>query len=240
MPFNLVKTDALVRLFRPLDNKRRLLCSLSHSIDRMHRESYMLRFEYLGQYIPLLRADNIVKKRSKVTATIKQAFPFVPTVDMWYCLGDHANERKIPGLEEITARPLSARRYRAALIRHTRESNRYGQPVWCTLDENGLFNAFQPILARIKGNVLKNRYKFSSLYYDNFDMGDLDIHRHSIKCTPREMVMTLPNFAVQLASKKPYWNPHTELYEINSGERVTHNSVHNYLIEHERQVVRNT
>ena len=244
MPFDVTGKDAVQRLFKPLGNNKRLLCLLSYSADEDGKESYTLMYEYMGRHIPLLKTDGITRKGIKVTTAIRPAFSTSKAIDsagtneMWASPA----QQNDPSSSQTDKWKLIRQRF----LRRVRPSS---QSVMDTPPADAVANTAaaakplvppEPVLAKIKGNMLTNRYHFSSSLHDNSNLGDLDIYTHYVRCEPRKLTLTLTDSTVQrtMISKRPEWNPAYGIFELDFGGRICKDSVKNYQFEHREQVVR--
>ena len=239
MPFDVTGKDAVQRLFKPPGNNKRLLCLLSYSADEDGKESYTLMYEYMGRHIPLLKTDGITRKGFKVTTAIRPAFPVAPSNEMWANLVQR--NAAVPSSQ--TPQVSKWKVFRQRFLRRVQPSL---QLTTGTNSEDVQNSAVQsstppvpkPVLAKIKGSIMTNRYHFSSSLHNNSDLGSLDIYTYYIRCAPRKLTLALTDSAVQLVTKRPYWNPAHMHYQIDFGGRITQDCVNNYQFEHEGQMVR--
>ena len=198
--------------------------------------SYTLHCEYMGRYIPLLKAVLISTSGYKVVVKIKPAFPVTaPSDDMW-------------------AHPVQT----ASTISQTQEVNGWQvfQHLFCNKRVLPLTdNPLEPVLAVIEGSTLMNRYQFSSDFRNNAtdNMGNLNIYNHRLHYLIwtneiprlRSLTLTLTDPALQLTSKDTTWHreerslpPYTFYSGSGLGGRCKQATLHNFHFEYEKQEVR--
>ena len=102
---------------------------------------------------------------------------------------------------------------------------------------------FKNVLAEVDGNTITNRFRFSTNLSPPCgpNLGAMNIVTYYIRCEPRQMVVCTydgqANLALILKSKKPEWNGLHGIFELDFGGRINRDSVKNYQIEHNGEVV---
>lgn len=252
-PFDFTRRDIIPLLFKPLENKARLLCTLVCEIAEGEKEFYSLQYEHLGRFIPLLKTEKMISKGLKVLYAVKPAFP-VTLHDKIGTTGLSDELWATPPQCLVQSNPLvehsTWRSIRGKMLRRVRSfshsvmdspqdhSSAGVSPRHCPTPE--------PILAEVKGNTLTNRFKFTtpvtSPDHKSQILGDLDIFTHYVRCEPRRLTLRLPNQhnstpPLTLVSKRPEWNPKYGIFELDFGGRINRDSIKNFQFEHEGEVV---
>lgn len=96
-----------------------------------------------------------------------------------------------------------------------------------------------PIVTIIEGNTLTKHCKFIASPSE-VTLGSLNIITHYIKCEPRDLIVTLfdeKGEKITLSSKKPEWNPQFGLFELDFGGRINRDSVKNFQIDWQDEIV---
>ena len=226
-----------------MEKNRNLLCVLTippfvtpyYLFDWRKREgSYTLQCEYMGGYIPLLKADRTIADESKVGVEIKPAFPVTAPLD-----------------DDMWAHPVQTTSTSSS---QTPQASRWTlfQQLFCNkrvLPLRTTHDPLKPILAVIKGSRFMNRYQFSSDFRSNVtdNIGNLKICNHQLHYLiytyelprMRTLTLTLTDPALQLTSKHPTWNRETvPPYAIYRGAgRCNQATFYNFRFEFEEREV---
>ena len=100
------------------------------------------------------------------------------------------------------------------------------------------------ILAEVERSSLMNQFRFRT-NSQNGSLGSVNICTNYIKCRPRNIAVVLPRACsvseeendLVIYSKEPEWNDNFRIYELDFGGRVGRDSIKNFQIEHNGQVV---
>ena len=96
----------------------------------------------------------------------------------------------------------------------------------------------KPVIAEIEGNTLTKHYKFKT---QSTLIATLNITSHYMRCLPRDLTLTIcspmDNQRETLVSKRPQWNPNFGIFELDFGGRINRDSVKNFQIEYNGNVV---
>ena len=224
-----------------MEKKRNLVCVLTvppcnTPYSYWKREgSYTLYCEYMGRYIPLLKAVLISTNGYKVVVKIKPAFPVTtPSDDMW--------AHPVQTASTISQTPQAVNGWQVF------------QHLFCNKRVLPLTdNPLEPVLAVIEGSTSTNFYQFYSDFRSNAtdNIGNLNICNHWlyyfiwIHEIPRirSLTLTLTDPALQLTSKDPTWYreeslPYTFYSGSGLGGRCKQATLHNFHFEYEEQEVR--
>ena len=100
-----------------------------------------------------------------------------------------------------------------------------------------------PILAKADINTFTYGAHFTgNLVPWNVSLGSITITANYFKNEPRCVAVMLPpspgyHEGVVLKSKRPYWNPEHAVYELDFGGRINRDSVKNFQLDHDGEVV---
>ena len=123
------------------------------------------------------------------------------------------------------------------------------QPVGCGLNMKETDEHLQcPEIAEVQGNRLKNKFKVMELCCSPDpseppkQIAHVSINSHHISCEPRDLTISLEKGdesgkKVILTSKKPEWNSRFRVYELDFGGRINKDSVKNFQIEKDGEIV---
>ena len=240
-------------MFDPLPNNHRLHCILASEETDGNLETYLLKYEHFGSYIPLLKAE-------KKSGTVYNAgFSIKPVLQ-----DNNDSSLKRKGEEFWTERfktPETHRR-RLSCTANQRQQGRLrslirrlqSSPASVmdsslqedTPDEDYVKQRdIYPIIAEIEGNTISKKYKILKRVPDSSLssplIGQINIRSHYITCEPRRVSICLypgnEDKELKLASKNPEWNPIFRIYELDFGGRINRDSVKNFQIEHNNEIV---
>lgn len=238
--FDTRRLDILTCLHKPVPSNHRLHCMLEPT-----GNGFLLKLEHFNLYLPLLQARKKPGKRTSVQSSyiIEPAFDCTPPLE-----GNEEEEwtKSLsscslgPGKTDIRSRPSFLRRVFSGF------NPLQGVTDTIPTSRATLFNSNQVkvVLAELEGNSFANRFRFqtSSPLFPNGSLGSVNINTNYIKCKPRSVFVVLPTAgrleAEQvLVSKDPEWNDAFQIYELDFGGRVNRDSIKNFQIEHNEQVV---
>ena len=222
---------------------------------------YTLKLEHLNQYISLLLA----KKKSRKRGSVQCAYLIEPAFDC--SLTTHPTYREegrwAESLSASSLVALNGTDFHSGRSRP--QSTSFLKQLWSVLNpvhHQGVMDIAQgepvsgaaastnevgpekPVLAEVEGNSVTNRFRFlttSTLFKDGH-LGSVNICTNYIKCKPRKLTISLPatggaNSETLLHSKEPEWNDEFQIYELDFGGRVSRDSIKNFQIEKDGQVV---
>ena len=261
MPFSSHGPGSVDQLFKVVAPEQRIHCVLEPTGRADSFSGYLLKYEHLNQYVPLLRVRKRPGKIINTNFVIEPAFICSPETSS-------PGERKFWAAKvcepthTINHESHQLPRRRKSIIRRVRSSFRPGhshriidvsqqQQAAVRSPSPAAVKVELPILAEIDGNCITNRYQFctaSPLFQDG-SLGTLSIRTSYVKCKPRRLNIVLSNRdtvaaggsldeeQVTLQSKKPDWNQRYQIYELDFGGRVNRDSIKNFQVESNGQVV---
>ena len=103
-----------------------------------------------------------------------------------------------------------------------------------------------PILAKVDINTFTHGAQFTgNLAPWNISLGSIAIAANYFKNEPRRVTVVLPpcpgyHEGFTLKSRRPHWNPEHAVYELDFGGRINRDSVKNFQLEHNGEVVSDT
>lgn len=238
-----VDTSSLEWLFAPLQGSVRLHCVLVSA----ENDSFILKSEYFGSYIPLMRAEKKMGKLVKTGFVIKSISPF-------HMLDQQTHSKKLenwatPAESQINGQNEHGsqwskllNRLRMPAMQSVMDIPQSG--VLASKTSSGMAQDPQKtVLAEVGGNSITNRFKFSTNLPQpcSSSLGNMNIVTYYIHCEPRQMVVSTSDrrtrMPLTLRSKKPEWNALYGIFELDFGGRINRDSVKNYQIEHNGEVV---
>ena len=215
--------------------------------ERGQANTYCLKYEHFGSYIPLLRAQRRVGKLYNIKWFIKPTF---------LSKGDKSKREKehywgsVIESDQIRSERNQNRRCVGSLF------CRFCSFAGSVMDVSNTDNAEScleqgelhnqqycsdsfPVIAEIDGNTLLKRYKFLTPLYHSSVFGTVNIHTYYMACEPRQITVTLTEGSNSniLYSKNPEWNPRFRIFELDFGGRINRDSVKNFQIEKDSEVV---
>lgn len=260
--FDTCAPGCLEDLLKPLSGDQYMHCTVEPS----GHSGYILKYEFLNQYIPLLYAK---KKSRKVSSPLTGGYQIVPA---FKCI--HSQQSKVfhwAG-KPVQARPEDVQRsprwftreQSRSIFKQLKSAIRPGHnyTIMDTLQEEivhpspmrpqteARLDLEPPILAEVEGSLIKNQYGIctSSPQFENGNLGTVKISTHYIMCRPKKFDINL--FTVRkgkddsseeeviiLQSKEPDWNHRSQIFELDFGGRVTRDSTKNFQLEIGGQVV---
>ncbi len=240
--YDIGRADIVARLYEPVPPNHRLHCILETSDG-----GYLLKLEHFNECTPLLQSREKPGKR----ASVQTSYIIEPAFD---CSHSQVNENDKDWAESLSLGRVEtpAARSRPSFLRR----------VWSAFKPvHGVMDATQSspaatarnthgktVLAEVEGNSISNRFRFqtSSPQFRNGFLGSVNINTNYIKWRPRKVSVVLPKAGdagievedLMLVSKQPEWNAVFQIYELDFGGRAIRDSIRNFQIEHNDQVVR--
>ena len=206
-------------------------------------QSFLLKYEQFGSYIPLLRANQRPRRFFNVRYQLhpverrKERRP-----DFW-------GQARSPSQALRRSRGLRGSFRRHQLTAQTSDTyNDVTEPpqeAATSIDsDNDNNTSASPVIAEIEGNTVSKHYKFSSYEGNGRNrnptlLGTLNVVTHYIKCEPRDITVGLctSDAKITLTSKKPEWNQQFGIFELDFGGRINRDSVKNFQIDLNDEVV---
>ena len=209
-------------------------------------DGYLLKLEHFNQYIPLLQSRKKLGKR----ASVQTSYIIEPAFD---CSHSQVNDNDKDWAERLSLGgvEISAARSRPSFLRRVWSMFNPVHGVMDTTQSSPAATARntrkKTVLAEVEGNSISNRFRFqtSNPQFQNGFLGSVNISTNYIKCRPRRVSVVLPKAgdagteveALILVSKQAEWNAAFQIYELDFGGRVSRDSIKNFQIEHNDQVV---
>ena len=206
-----------------------------------------MKYEYFGSYVPLMKAEKKNGKLVKSGYVIKSVSPFhsserqtrsqklenwaTPLDPQLSSQGDHGN----PWSWLLNRLRMSS----TQSVMDISQTNILGNSI----DSSPAQDHFKNILAEVDGNAITNRFRFSTNLSlpRGSNLGIMNIVTYYIRCEPRQIVVCTSdghtNTPIVLRTKKPEWNALYGIFELDFGGRINRDSVKNYQIEHNGEVV---
>ena len=215
--------------------------------ERGQANTYYLKYEHFGSYIPLLRAQRRVGKLYNIKWFIKPTFLSKEDKskrEEEHHWGSVVESDQIRSERNQNTRCVGSlfRRFRS-LAGSVMDVPSTDNPESC-LEQGELHNQQYssdhfPVIAEIEGNILLRRYKFLTPLYHSSVFGTLNIRTYYMSCEPRQFTVTLTEGSNSniLYSKNPEWNPRFRIFELDFGGRINRDSVKNFQIEKDSEVV---
>lgn len=257
IPFDTSSPDIITHLYEPISPNRQIHCVLESTTN-----GYTLQLEHLNQYIPLLQA----KKKSRKRGSVQCAYSIEPAFDCSQ-IAQSTDGEEGHWAESLSASSVVATNSTDIHSNRSRpQSTSFLKQLWAALNpvhHHGVMDIAQgepvcsaaastdeaciekTVLAELEGNSVTNRFRFhttSTLFKDGH-LGSVNICTNYIKCKPRKLTISLPAAGgvsddTVLHSKEPEWNDEFQIYELDFGGRVSRDSIKNFQIEKDGQVVR--
>lgn len=235
-------------LLRPLSQGVRLHCIVVPENETVNEsenplpQSFLLKYEQFGSYIPLLRA----KQRPRRFFNMR--YQLHPVERRKERRPDFWGQARSPSQAQRRSRGLRGSIRRHQLTAQTSDTcNDTAEPSQeaATSVDNDSSNSASLIIAEIEGNTVSKHYKFISSYEANGSnrnpalLGTLNVVTHYIKCEPRDITVGLctGDAKITLTSKKPEWNQQFGIFELDFGGRINRDSVKNFQIDLNDEVV---
>ena len=115
-----------------------------------------------------------------------------------------------------------------------------------TITSDHFSNFDPPILAKVDINTFTHGAQFTgNLAPWNVSLGSIAIAANYFKNEPRRVTVVLPpslgyHKGFALKSRRPHWNPEHAVYELDFGGHINRDSVKNFQLEHNGEVVSDT
>lgn len=213
--------------------------------ERGQANTYYLKYEHFGSYIPLLRGQRRVGKLYNIKWFIKPTF---------LSKGDKSKRERehywgsVVESDQMRSEINQNRRCVGNLFRRfcslagsVMDISNTDNPECCLEqgEQQQYCSNHVPDIAEIDGNTLLKRYKFLTPLHHPSVFGTLNIHTYYMTCEPRQIIVTLTegNNSNILYSKNPEWNPRFRIFELDFGGRINRDSVKNFQIEKDNEVV---
>ena len=252
--------SCLEALLVPLSLDQCMHCILEPS----DRDSYILKYEFLNQYIPLLQAKKKSRKASSLLTSsyeVLPAFKCIPSSSSAFCWASQPFQTQSPPEFQQFSRRFSRERSRS-IFKHLMSAIKPGHShaVMDTLQEGlGHASPLAPhsedpgtlVLAEVERTITGSQYKLtttSSLFQDGI-LGSVNASTHYLMCKPRKLDIFLSTVkrgedgeclgmdTIVLQSKDPQWNQRYQIFELDFGGRVTKDSTKNIQVENNGKVV---
>lgn len=226
----------------PYGGQHQLHCILIPAED--DSETYVMKYEYLGAYWPLLTAK---RKRERF---YKRCYDIRLADSTLNC--EQIGERSVNEMWADLVSPIQRSRDREGWLRRFLNRLRIGRRyVMDTVSDTNSDNSETrlhsddpdtatppPLVAQVQGNKLLKKFKY---FKSGHEFGCIDIKTHYVKCQPRDISLVLHGehgSSLSLKSKKPEWNERFGVFELDFGGRINCDSIKNFQIEHEDKIVR--
>ena len=260
--YNTRAPACLEDLLKPLAPDQYMHCTIEPS----GHSGYILKHEFLNQYIPLLYAK---KKSKKVSSLLTGGYQIVPA---FKCLHSQQSEAFHWASKPLQARPevqhsprWFTREQSRSVFKQLKSALRPGHnyvitdimqreivhPSPMRLNTAASKDPEPPILAEVEGSLITNQFRICapSHQFENGNLGTVNISTHYIVCRPKKLNVNLftvrkegdDDFSgeevIVLQSKEPDWNHRSQIFELDFGGRVTRDSTKNFQLEVGGQVV---
>ena len=264
-PLDTHSARALESLLDSVPCEQRHHCIIEAMDPSSGRSGYTVKMEFCNQYVPILEATRRPRNASKFLTSgfiVRPAFnfncasstqrdgcravsnhwmnvPFELTVPDQDCPGTSSEQQTSPAPRSFLKQLCSTFHsgFRRSVVDAAHEQVSQSTPAT-------IFHSMQPVLAEVNGSAVTNRYQFSSpsRSFQEGSLGTLCILSSLVNCKPRRITLTLQTAGgatppLMLESKKPDWNERHQIYELDFGGRVNRDSVKNYQIDQNGQVV---
>ena len=236
-------------LFFPVLPNVRVHCSINPSpVDTTEERQFTLNLEHCGDVIPLLKG----------VLTVSKLLPFSshchvkPAAGLMFCA-----KTETWAAPPLTRPPhIGTPSFRRRVMNRLRKAMKSGQlhDVGTPMDGSPVpspshhvtitTDQFEPpVLAKVDINTLTYGAHFTgSIAPWNVSLGSIAIKANYFRHEPRHVTVTLPpspgyHDGFVLKSKPPHWNPDHAVYELDFGGRINRDSVKNFQLDHDGEVV---
>jgi hypothetical protein len=244
-------------LFQPLPQNVRLHCTINQVPSCTdNQQQYILNLEHCGTVLPMLQATVTTSKISpfNVNFSIKatSSLMFLASRELWaqclsfQCEGPSTPPRRSSFCRKVLTKAKQLFRRRDQLSdagNHTEITSNVPRSAHCHSGPHPCPNVVgPPILASATVNTVSLRSTFVGNFPSFSQIGTLSIDPNYFKNEPRHVIVTLPPLPgchdrIMLQSKKPSWNQQTSVYELDFGGRVNRDSVKNFQLEFNGELV---
>ena len=228
----------------PYGGQQQLHCILIPGDD--DSRTYLMKYEYMGTYWPLLAAKGERGRFYKRSYDISLASNgLVRERD--------ANERWADLVSPIRRQSNQQEGRMSWFLNRLRLGHRYMTDAASDNDSNSSQTPLNhdgdsseedaiptSLIARVSGNKLFKRFKY---FKNGREFGCINIKTHYIKCQPRDIFLVLHSeggASLSLQSKKPEWNERFGVFELDFGGRINCDSIKNFQIEYRDKIVSET
>ena len=242
-------------LFFPVQPNVRIHCSINSSpVDTSEECQFTLNLEHCGDVIPLMKG----------VLTTSKLLPFSshchikPASGLMFCAKSELWAAPPLPRPPHAITPSLPRRVMKRLRRvirsgqlHDAGSPMGGSPVaspshHVAITSDHFGNFCPPVLAKVDINTFTYGAQFTgNLAPWNVSLGSIAIAANYFKNEPRRVTVVLPpspgyHEGFTLKSRRPHWNPEHAVYELDFGGRINRDSVKNFQLEHNGEVVSDT
>ena len=247
LPLSLHKLHSWDPLFAPVPDNVRLHCSVDPLPLPGRDRHFALNLEHCGDVVPIMRATISF---SKLTPFITDCFikpasgVLFNAVDNFWTMKSEPSNTSCQNSSSTLAKRIVSRLRRSfsrGQLHDVGSTSPSSSPSHrCARSQDHSFLCDPPILAQTTINTLSNTSKFTRNVLQ--DLGSLRIQTNFFKNEPRHLLVTLPPLSegeagITLESKRPVWNPNTRVYELDFGGRINRDSVKNFQLKINNEVV---
>ena len=244
-------------LFQPLPQKLRLHCSIDLVPSSVaNQQQYILNLEHCGGVVSLLQATVTTSKIMPFTVQFSvrpaSSLMFLANSELWIQSSsiDFERSRSVRRRSSLCRKAVNKVKQ---LVRRRGQLGDASNPTVGMSPTSSPAHRFSrsrpnhetmssPVLAHSSVNTLSFRSSFESSVHSQKELGTLAIAPNYFRNEPRHLIATLPplpgyHSGLILQSKRPHWNENTSVYELDFGGRINRDSVKNFQLEHNDEMV---
>ena len=210
-------------------------------------DSYVLKYEFLNQYIPLLQARKKSRKASSLLTSSYEILPAFKCIPSSSSSCYWASQPFLTQSPEVQLSPQRFSREQArSLFKQLRSAIRPGhshavmdtppqKPSHASPLEALSADSGPLVLAEVERTIPGSLYKLSttSPLFEDGILGTVNVSTHYLMCKPRKLDIVLSTMkrgedgdclgveTIVLQSKDPHWNRRFRIFELDFGGRVT-------------------